>query len=69
MNVPLHMSNQAKKVLEIARKRGLTGLEKLMFSSQAMMPSVEELNAELGGNLIEKGWDALVVHNSDHTAA
>jgi hypothetical protein len=69
LTAPQYMSEQATAVLAFARKCGATNLEKLMLSSRAAMPSVAELNAELGGNFFEQVGDALVIHDPDHAAA
>ena len=65
MSIPPHISDQAKSILEFAHKHSASGLETLMLSSRVAMPSVEELKAELGGDLFEQYMRTVVVHCAD----
>lgn len=56
-------------LLDKARATGNTRIEALLTDGRAALPSVEELEAELGRDFVEQGWDVVIVHHADHGPA
>ena len=56
----------AQALLDKARATGNAKIEAMLTDERSMLPSIEELKAELGGDFFEQGCNAVIVHDTNH---
>ncbi|MCX7172596.1 MAG: hypothetical protein NT159_01395 [Proteobacteria bacterium] len=63
-----YRSEESKRAIAAATAQGATTLLGKLLSSAAVMPSREELEAELGRDFFEQTGDAIVIRDPNNSA-
>ncbi len=61
-----HMTEEAKLLLAKATEKGAENLCKKLLSPEAAMPSIKDIESELGSDFINQDWNVVKIHDTNN---